>query len=277
MHERTSLHFHAPRCCSTGAALLLALFTCLHTPAHAQVPAAEEIVQKQLKAYYQAGKDFQAKVEMRLVNAQGSQRQRLMNMLRTNVGTEGDQRYLVIFEAPADVRGMGFLVWKYARKEDDRWLYFPALKAVKRVAADDKRSSFVGSDFTYEDISGRDADEERHTLLRQEDLADRPVYVLESQPRSPAAYAKRISWVDRERWLPLKEEYHDAEGKLQRVFKAEKVESIGGVWTVTARSMLNSQSGHRTEVVFKSVRYDGGLAEDLFTERSLRNPPALAQ
>lgn len=259
-----------------GAVLLWVSAACLPAAAQAQAPTAEEIVQKQLRAHYQAGKDFQARIEMRLTNTQGSQRQRLMNMLRVNAGTEGDQRYLVIFDTPADVRGMGFLVWKYAKKEDDRWLYFPALKAVKRVAADDKRSSFVGSDFTYEDISGRDADEERHTLLRQEDLAERPAYVLESLPKSPAAYAKRISWVDRERWLPLKEEYFDAEGKPQRVFKAEKVENIGGHWTVTARSMLNSQTGHRTEVVFKSVRYDSGLAEDLFTERSLRNPPSLA-
>lgn len=243
----------------------------------AQTPSAEEIVQKQLASFYQAGKDFQGKVSMRLTNAQGSKRERVMNMLRVNVGAQGDQRYLITFEAPADVRGMGFLVWKYARKEDDRWLYFPALRAVKRVAADDKRSSFVGSDFTYEDISGRDADEEKHSLLREDKLDERSVFVLESRPKEAATYSKRISWIDRERWLPLKEEYYDSEGKLQRTFKAEKVEDIGGHWTVTGRSMVNAQTGHRTDVTFTSVRYGLGLAEDLFTERSLRNPPALAQ
>lgn len=244
--------------------------------AQAQTPSGEEVIQKGLASFYQAGKDFQAQVAMRLANAQGSQRERLMNMWRLNSGHAGDQRYLIIFEAPADVRGMGFLVWKYAKKEDDRWLYFPALKAVKRVAADDKRSSFVGSDFTYEDISGRDLEEEQHTLVRQENLGDRPVYVVESKPRTAATYARRLSWVDRERWLPLKEEYFDAEGKLQRTFTADKVEQIGGHWTVTSRSMVNAQTGHRTEVVFKSVRYDAGLTEDLFNERTLRNPPALA-
>lgn len=243
----------------------------------AQTPSPEEIVQKQLSSFYLAGKDFQGKVSMRLTNAQGAKRERVMNMLRINVGNQGDQRYLISFEAPADVRGMGFLVWKYARKEDDRWLYFPALKAVKRVAADDKRSSFVGSDFTYEDISGRDADEEKHSLLREEKVGDRPTFVVESRPKAPASYSRRVSWIDRDRWLPLKEEYYDGEGKLQRTFKAEKVEDIGGHWTVTGRSMVNAQTGHRTDVTFTSVRYDLGLAEDLFSERSLRNPPALAQ
>lgn len=255
---------------------LIALLAGAQGSVFAQALSADEIVQKELGSFYMAGKDFQGKVTMLLTNAQGSHRERVMNMLRINVGLQGDQRYLISFDAPADVRGMGFLVWKYSKRESDRWLYFPALKAVKRVAADDKRSSFVGSDFTYEDISGRDANEEVHNLLRQEPVGDRPAFVIESRPKMPATYAKRLSWVDRDRWLPLKEEYYDSEGKLQRTFKAEKIEQIGAHWTVTGRSMVNAQTGHRTDVTFTSVRYDAGLSEDIFAERSLRNPPALA-
>ena len=256
------------------AALLL---TTLATSAWPQTPTADEVMQRQIGTFYQAGKDFQAKVVMRLINAQGSQRERTMTMLRINAGTAGDQRYLITFDAPADVRGMGFLVWKYAKREDDRWLYFPALKAVKRVAADDKRSSFVGSDFSYEDISGRDLDEEQHTLLRQEALEGRPTFVVESKPKGAATYARRLIWIDAERWLPLKEEYFDAEGKLQRTFKAEKVEQRGGHWTVSQRSMTNAQTRHRSEVTLVGTKYDSGLAEDLFSERSLRNPPMQVQ
>lgn len=253
--------------------VLVAVVAAASPSARGQSLSAEEVIQKELALFYQAGEDFQAKVTMRLITAQGSQRERALNLWRINLGTTGDQRYLITFNAPADVRGMGFLVWKYAKKEDDRWLYFPALKAVKRIAADDKRSSFVGSDFTYEDISGRDLSEERHVLLREENVGDRSTYVVESRPISPASYARRLSWIDRERWLPLKEEYYDTEGNLQRTFKADRVENVGGHWTVTARTMSNAQTGHRTEVVFASTRYDVGLAEDTFAERSLRNPP----
>jgi outer membrane lipoprotein-sorting protein len=239
--------------------------------ASAQTPSAEDIVKNQLASFYQAGRDFQAEVQMRLVNSRGSQRERAMRLLRVNTNDAGEQRYLVVFDAPADVRGTAFLVWKYPRREDERWLYFPALKVVKRVAADDKRSSFVGSDFTYEDISGRDLEEETHTLLRQETLESRPTYVLESVPKTPATYAKRLAWVDGERWLPLKEEYYDNQGKLQRTFKADKVENIDGHWTITTRSMADAQSGHRTEVTFKATRYNQSLAPDVFVERNLRN------
>lgn len=260
--------------CLRNVGMVAALLACSGA-ALAQNPAADELVQKELLNFYQAGKDFQAKVVMRLINAQGSQRERTLNMFRLNVGKDGDQRYLMTFEAPADVRGLGFMVWKYSRKDTERWLYFPALKAVKRVAADDKRSSFVGSDFTYEDISGRVLDEETHKFVRQENLGERPVHVVESRPKTAATYSRRLIWIDRDRYLPLKEEYYDAQDKLQRTFKADKVEQIGGNWTVTQRSMHNTQSGGRTEVVYQAIRYDTGLQEDLFTERSLRNPPAL--
>jgi outer membrane lipoprotein-sorting protein len=243
--------------------------------AHAQSPTAEEVVERELANYYMAGTDFTARISMRLSNAQGSHRDRSMNLWRMNVGKSGDQRYLISFDSPADVRGMAFLVWKYSKKEDERWLYFPALKVVKRIAADDKRSSFVGSDFTYEDISGRDIGEEQHVLIRKESLGERPAYVVESKPKSEASYARRVSWIDSERWLPLKEEYYDAQGKIQRTFQADKVENVAGHWTVTARSMTDNQTGHRTEVVFTGMRYDAGLSEDLFAERSLRTPPAL--
>jgi outer membrane lipoprotein-sorting protein len=267
----TTRHLSLRALINAAAIVLIATVT----PTHAQALSAEDIVRKEVDAFYESGKAFQAKVTMRLLTAKGSARERTMDLWRINLGSEGDQRYMISFEAPADVRGMGFLVWKYPKKEADRWLYFPALKAIRRVAADDKRSSFVGSDFSYEDISGRQVDEEQHTLLRQEKLDDRDAYVIESRPKTPATYDKRLIWIDTERWLPLKEEYYDAEGKLQRVFKAEKVEQVGGYWTVTSRSMLTTASGHRTVVDFTDVRYDVPLSDDLFTERSLRNPPPL--
>lgn len=258
-------------------ALIVALTFGLSGSAWAQALSGEEIIKRELNAFYYAGKDLKARVSMRLMNAQGAVREREMTMLRTNVGSTGDQRYLIVFDAPADVRGMGFLVWKYAKSEDDRWLYFPALKSVKRIAADDKRSSFVGSDFTYEDISGRDLVEEQHKLVKSDEIDERKVYVVESVPKDIGDYSKRVSWIDQERWLPLKEEYFDRQGKLLRTFKAEKVENIGGNWTVTVRSMQNAQTRHKTEVALKSTQYDSGLNEQTFSERQLRNLGSLGR
>jgi outer membrane lipoprotein-sorting protein len=242
--------------------------------ARADEPAVEEIVKRALERFYYADNSMRAKVSMKLVNAQGSVREREMTLLRMNVGTSGDQRYYIYFHAPGDVRGVSFLIWKYAGKESDRWIYVPTLKLVKRIAADDKRSSFVGSDFTYEDVSGRTLADETHALVRKEDLAGRPTYVVESKPKLPIGYSRRLSWIDSERWLPLKEEYFDARNEPLRTFTTDKVERIGDQWTAMVRTMKNIQSGSRTEVVFREVQYGVGMKPDVFTERYLRDPPA---
>ena len=255
------------------ALLLLVALAMVPASVRAADPSAEEIVKRSLDAFYYAGNDMRTKVRMKLINAQGNVREREMTMLRINVGKSGDQRYYIYFHGPADVKGTSFMVWKYPAKEDDRWIFVPALKLVKRIAADDKRSSFVGSDFTYEDVSGRDLEDEAHALLRKENLGGRPTYVVESKPKASADYSRRMSWIDSERWLPLKEEYLDARNEPLRVFTADKVEQTGKQWTVTARSMKNLQSGHRTEVVYQEVGYDVGLKPDIFTERYLRDAP----
>ncbi len=254
------------------AALVTALTFASSASAQAPAPPAVDVVKKELAAFYYSGKDMSARVSMRLINSQGNIRERNMTMLRVNKGDTGDQRYLMVFDTPADVKGMSFLIAKFAKGDDDRWMYLPALKAIKRIAADDKKSSFVGSDFTYEDVSGRDIDEERHTYVRADQVGGRAVHVIESRPIGAADYAMRTVRVDQEHFLPLKEDYVDAQGKLLRSFSADKVEQVGGRWTITARTMKNHQTGHRTEVLFKEVQYDLGLADDIFTERNMKNP-----
>jgi len=213
-------------------------------------------------------------VNMKLVNSAGKSRLREMTLLRKNIPPGGDQRFFVYFHTPADVKGMTFMVWKYLDKQDDRWIYIPAIHLVRRIAASDKRSSFIGSDFTNEDLSGRDPDDEDHRLMPEGVVSGRACHVVESHPHTKVDYVRRVSWIDKTWWLPLKEEYFDARGVKVRVFTADKVQRIGGHWTVTRRTMRNEQTGHHTEVVFTKVAYDVGFTLEVFTEQSLRRPPS---
>ncbi|WP_260292065.1 outer membrane lipoprotein-sorting protein [Sedimenticola hydrogenitrophicus] len=236
-------------------------------------PSADDIIARSLETFYYAGDDQRTRATMRLVNPQGKERRRVMTLLRKDLGGEGEQRYYIYFHEPADVKGTTFMVWKYPAREDDRWIFIPAIKLVRRIAADDKRSSFVGSDFTYEDVSGREVGDESHSLLDETDLDGRPVYRIESVPKAKVDYVRRLSWIDRERWVPLKEEYYDGRGELLRTFTADAVREVDGHWTVTQRTMRDAQSGHHTEVVYDEVGYGIGLEADLFSERYLQRPP----
>ena len=261
--------------------VLFALFIA-GTPAQAQkFPTATEILEKSQQAFYYAGTDMKARVTMELTTDTGKKRTRILTMLRKNDPKSKNQKYFLYFHEPGDVRRTAFLVWKYPEKDDDRWIFIPTLNMVQRVAANDSRSSFVGSDFTYEDISGRDLSADTHTLLREEKLGDADCYVIQSVPKSAADYTKKLAWIDKKSFLPLKEEYYDGQNELSRVFTGDKIEEIAAgegaarksYPTVTKRTMKNVKSGHRTEVSFTSVAYNVGLDDAIFTERSVRNPP----
>jgi len=258
--------------------VLFALFIA-GTPAQAQkLPTATEIVEKSQQTFYYPGADMRAKVTMELITETGQKRVRVLTMLRKNDPKNKDQKYFLYFHEPGDVRRTVFLVWKYPEKDDDRWIFIPTLNMVQRVAAKDSRLSFVGSDFTYEDVSGRDLSADTHTLLREERQGNADCYVIQSMPKSTADYTKKLSWVDKKNFLPLKEEYYDAQNELFRVFTADKIEEVtagkGRSYpTITKRTMKNVKSGHRTEVTYTSVAYEVGLDDSIFTERSLRSPP----
>ncbi len=238
---------------------------------------AAEVIKKSQTAFYYAADDMKAAVSMQLINKEGNIRGREMVMLRKDISDGGEQKYFIYFNNPGDVRGTSFMVFKYPAKDDDRYLFIPAIKLTTRIAANDKRSSFVGSDFSYEDISGRDVDADKHSLLREESFGGKDCYVVESIPKDESDYSKKISWLDKSSLIQLKEEYYDIQGTLYRVFTADEVKDINGFWTVSKRTMKNLKTGHRTEVVFKDIKYNIGLKDEIFSERYLSRPPELVK
>src|SRR5579859_2175647 len=144
--------------------LVITLLLLFGSPAlDAQAPSAQEAIGRADQVLYYPGNDMWARVRMRLVTKQGSERLREMVMLRKNF-SGAQQRYFIYFHSPDDVRGMTFMVWRHPPRNADRWLFLPGLNMTRRIAASDARSSFVGSDFSYEDISGREVDADTHTL-----------------------------------------------------------------------------------------------------------------
>ena len=245
-------------------ALALGLF------AWADEPSVADIIARSNQAAYYAGEDGRARVTMTIRDASGGTRERKMTILRKDSGGL-DQKFYVYFEGPADVRKMAYLVWKNAEGEDDRWLWLPALNLVKRIAPGDKRTSFVGSDFVYEDVSGRRIDEDSHELIE----SDEKTWLIKSTPQDPGSveFAYYHLWIDKATYLPLKAEYYSPDGNLYRRVEALELDTIQGHPTVLQARVSDLVSGSTTINEFTEVSYDLGLAERIFSERFLRRPP----
>lgn len=238
--------------------------------------AARDLMSDSHLAYYYAADGGAARVTMTLTDKNGRTRERQFWILRRDVDDMGDQRYYTYFVKPGDVARMAFLVHKKPESNDDRWLYMPALDLVKRIAADDRRSSFVGSDFTYEDISGRLPMLDEHELLGVEEVHGRAATKVRSTPKDSktADYAYRVTWVDDATKLPLREEYYDKKDAVVRRFDVPKVETVDGVPTAVERIMTDVKKGSSTTITFADISYEAPLDADKFNERLLKNPPA---
>jgi outer membrane lipoprotein-sorting protein len=250
------------------------VFACLciacTVPIAAAEPGVDEIVRKANDASYYAGKDGRADVKMTIADGKGGTRIKEFTILRLNV-EDKDQKFYVYFKAPADVRKMAYLVWKHAGEADDRWLWLPDLNLKKRIAPGDKRTSFVGSDFVYEDVSGRSLDEDTHELTETTETR----YVVKNTPKDPKSveFAHYTVWIDKDTFLPRKAEYTDKNGTVYRRVEATEVKTVQGHPTVITSVASDLRAGTSTTNTFSNVKYDIGLKERIFTERFLRRPP----
>jgi len=232
----------------------------------------DEIVEKANQAAYYAGEDGLADVKMVITDNGGGKRVREFRILRLNTG-EGTQKFYVYFKEPADVSRQVFMVWKEVQqgKDDSRWLFLPALNLVKPIAPGDKRTSFVGSDFVYEDVSGRALWEDTHKLINETDTH----YVVKNVPKDPGPvdFSEYTVQIDKTTFLPVKAEYLDKNGKPFRTVEALKVETIQGFPTVLETKVSDIARGTFTVNSFSNIQYNTGLKDMIFTERFLRRPP----
>ncbi len=255
----------------TLLSLIIAL-SAVGTAQSADVPDVQTIVNKaNIVAYYQ-GDNGKAKVKMTITDKRGQKRNREFTILRQDVADGGDQNYFVYFQRPSDVRRMTYMVHKHAAidKDDDRWLYMPALDVVNRIAGGDKRTSFVGSDFLYEDVSGRSLDEDEHELTEVTDA----VFIVKNTPKKPGSveFSYYTVVIDRKNFVPMKMEFFDKTGKLYRTIESTEVKTIQDFPTVTKSVVQDLKTGSKTEMEFSGVKYDLKL-KNVFQERYLRRPP----
>ncbi len=240
----------------------------------AQAQDASTIMEKAHLASYYAADDGKAKVHMEIINPDGGKRIREFTILRKDVSEGGDQWFFIYFRKPNDVRDMTFLVNKHPKSDDDRWLFIPSIKMVKRIAASDARSAFVGSDYTYEDISGRHPGEDNAEMIGEDTFHGRKVWIIKNTPKSSMKdYVWRKTWVDLSTYLVLQESYYDEDDKEVCRFVNDEIKQVDGFWVGIAGTMENLELNHKTTVRFSDVKLNIGIPDKVFTERSLKSAP----
>lgn len=240
------------------------LFSILY-PLNATQPTGREIMQKVKDR--PDGDTRYATMKMTLFQKNGSKRERKLVSWGMDIGR--DTKKVMFFTYPGDVKGTGFLIWDYddIKKEDDKWLYLPAMKKTRRISGKSSKTDyFMGSDFTYDDMGSRNVDEDRHSLLGEEMLDGHKCWVVQSVPVDKREiYSKKISWIRQDCNMCVKADYYDKLDKLHRRFTIPNVVRIQGFWTTHRMEIINVQTGHKTVLEINEQKFDLKVEPNLFT------------
>jgi outer membrane lipoprotein-sorting protein len=162
--------------------------------------------------------------------------------------------------------------WSYndPAKDDDQWIYLPALRRVKRISSDSKDDYFMGSDFTYDDLGERHPDEDNHKLLRTESFKGEKCYVVESRPKDPDyMYSKTVTWIIKGKWIGLKKKFYDEDGDFLKELHVKEYNQQNGIWIILNSVMKNVQKDHKTVMEYENVELNTGIRDAYFTERMM--------
>lgn len=227
------------------------------------------------------GRDSRATIHLTLYDRHGRARERSLTMIAKKGGGEAGDKVLTRFVYPDDIKGTSFLVWEHPRAEDERFLYLPALGRVRRIAGAEAQESFVGTDFTYEDIGGREFDDYTYTLLeenaswRAPDGKVFPAYRLESRRKDERAkYPRVVSLVTKDSFVVVSADIFNRRNERAKVYAAGRLERVSGIWTVLDSEMSNLLDRTRTALRIEKIQYNVGLADAEFSRRELERGSA---
>jgi hypothetical protein len=177
-------------------------------------------------------------------------------------------RMIIVFQRPANVAGTRFLTMDNASGGEDRWIFLPSLGKIRRVAASEGGGNFMGTDFSYDDISSmdRDIDKDTHSVLREETLNGAPCYVIQSVPKdSGYQYSKTITWIDKARSLIYKAEMYNRRDELVKVMEISGYRDVQGRPTPMETKVSTRAAGTFTTIYMDIVKYDDPIPEGVFT------------
>lgn len=248
--------------------LLLILITVLVMVNPLFAEDGQEIMQKVFDA--KAPEYSHSAVKMELINSKGETQTRMME----EWGKEENSLLstVIIFRSPSSVKNTRFLQVQNEGKDDDKWIYLPTLRTVRRIASSDGDKSFMGTDATYDDLTTREVNLDKHEYLSDEKIGSYDCFKVKSTAKdsSTSQYGYLISYVDKESFVPIKVEMYDKNEDLLKVLTVDSLDHNGIYWIPMINTMTNVQTGHSTKLSIVQLVLDEELSPKMFTPTFLK-------
>ena len=215
--------------------------------------------------------DMSTDMTMILRNKEGQESVREMRLKSLEQDNDGDKS-LTIFDKPRDVKGTAFLSFSHIQTADDQWLFLPALKRVKRISSRNKSGPFMGSEFSFEDLTSFEVEKYSYKFLRDEQFAGLDCFVVEQYPTDKfSGYTRRVVWIDKEHYRAIKVDFYDRKNSLLKTLTFEEYNQyLGKFWRAHRSTMDNHQTGKTTVLTYPGYNFNVGLKDSDFNKNSLK-------
>lgn len=252
--------------------IVIAVFAGLALAQSSTAPDGYEIMKKVLSQ--SNWKDMSGDLVLTLTTSRHETRIRNMKFY-SKKKSENESMMLIKIIAPADVRGTAFLTIEHQNRDDDRYLYLPALRRVKKITASGKGGNFMSSDFTYYDIGKPKINDWKYKRLADETVDGHKCFVVEaaaatSKITKDTGYSKIIRWIRKDTFTTCKAVFFDREGKKWKTLSVPEVQKFNGVWFSTVMIMHDLQLDHTSKMTFKDLKINTGVPGKFFTVRYLQ-------
>ncbi len=216
--------------------------------------------------------DSSAEARMILTTKEGDEAERLLKIKTLEVQDDGN-KLLIMFETPLDVKGTSFLSYTHPLTPDEQWLYLPDVKRVKRVSSSNKSGAFVGSELAYEDLGSFEIQKYDYKYLREDVIQQKACYLVELYPRyEGSGYTKLISWIEKDRYIPLNIQYFDRKKNLLKTQEYRNYKKyLGRYWIADEIFINNHQNGNSTKILYQNTNLRTNLTARQFDQNAIQH------
>jgi outer membrane lipoprotein-sorting protein len=215
--------------------------------------------------------DVISRQEMVLRNKHGQESLRALRMMILEGHDDGD-RMMIVFEKPMDIKGTALLTHGHIKRDDDQWLYLPALGRVKRITGASKAGSFMGSEFSFEDLGTQEIEDYTYLLLGKEEYQGAEMFVVERIPADKkSGYGRQVTWIDQNEYRLHKVDFYDRKKTLLKTLTTSGYKRyLDKYWRPDRFIMVNHQTGKSTQINVSDYNFQTGLKGKDFTKNSLK-------
>lgn len=231
--------------------------------------SADEIIEAALERNTLGFESGRAQVSLLVYDRAGEQRERNLDVRSRR--SDERTRTLMTLTDPADVRGQSFLFIENVDGDDDMWMYVPAFDVTRRVEGSQRRSSFLGSHFTFADLESRDLREASYRRLGDEMVGEFPVYVIEARPNNPqnSDYSRVVAYIRQSDNMPMRVRFFNRNGDLDKTLFTERLNTTDDDVTYIEQMTLRSEQGGYTTIRIAALDTSVEIPDSVFDREEL--------